>query len=476
MMNKSKEKHESRFGFLLASLAFLVSFGFFLTLYPSHLLRREQLNLFVYDWDYIAMKFNGMGWLSRLSGSFFEQFFFFRVFGALVVAMLLTTIGVVTCRICRKFLGGRMSVAIASIVFIWSFLRECGNFYLTRYTIATLGLLSLILLALQFKTVWSRILAAVPLLCFGAWAFGAPFNSTYGRLWGMPQLSSERLFEMDMAVSRENWDRVLELSEKKMYSVEASNCFNLAMAMKGQLGNGLFDYPQSDDVYHFLPFITGDENVFYNSLAGELWYQLGDMTIAEQGAITCLQASPEHTGARFIERLARVNMISGQNATAQKYLNILSKTLHYGKWARRMLDGTLTEEEGHWIERARANMVSSDTIHVASNPRTVLLTLLEANPENTAAREYLLCHDLLRYDLEQFCDDYAVSKLDGHIYTEAYMIWLGQNNVSSQQAVDEYGIDDSYAKRMDTFFRYPENYRNTYWYYYLKALNEQDRR
>ncbi len=456
---------------LHVGLAFLVSFGFFLILYPFHLLRREQLNLFVYDWDYIAMNFKGLGWLSRLLGSFAEQFFISRVLGALIVASLLAAIFAVTCSICRKFLGGRLSVVIASLVFIWSWLRECGNLYLTRYTIAFLGFLLLIFLAMQFRTSRGKLLAAVLLLCLGVWVFGPPFNSTYGKLWGVPRLASERQMALDTEVSRENWDRVLELSEKDLHTVEAANCFNLALAMKGQLGNRLFDHSQTTEAYFFLPFVSGDQDLFHNRLVGEMWYQLGDMTIAEQSAITCLQASPEHTGARFVERLARINIITGQEATAQKYLDILSRTAFYRKWAKRMLDGDYSEEDRLWLDHARANMVSSDHIHEANDARPVLLALLEANPDNVPARNFLLCHDLLRYDLEQFAEDYESCRIDARLYKEALIIWLGQNNVTSQKVIDDYGIDDSYRKRMELFFRYPENYRNTYWYYYLKALN-----
>lgn len=475
-MDKRTDKHCSHSGFLHASLAFTASFVFFLTLYPFHLIRREQLNLFVYDWDYIAMRFRGAGWLSRLLAAFAEQFFRSRILGALIVALLLTAIGAAAYRICRKFLSVRLSAVTASLLFIWSFFRECGNLYLTRYTIATLGFLAIILLALQFRTARGKAAAAALLLCLGAWAFGAPCNSIYGKLWGVPRLYSERLFELDTEVTRENWDRVMELSRKDLHTAESSDCYNLAMAMKGRLGNSLFDYSQAGDVYFFLPFVSGDQNLFYNGLAGEHWFQLGDMTIAEQSSITCLQASPEHTGARYIERLARVNIITGQKATAQKYLNLLGKTLFYRKWAERMLDGDLTEEDNAWIERSRANMIHTDFVHLADDPRPVLVALLEANPDNTPAREYLLCQDLLRYDLEQFSEDYDLRRIDARLYKEAMIIWLGQNNVTSQAVIDEYGIDDSYRNRMDMFFRYPENYRNTYWYYYLKAIKESGRK
>lgn len=455
---------------IMALAAFLASSAFFLTVYPYHLMRREQINLFVYDWDYISRTFRGIGWLSRLAGSFVEQFFCVRVLGAIIVPLLLVAIAAVTYRICRKFLGKPLSYMIAALMYVWFFLRECGNVYLTRYTIAGLGFLSLILLALQFRKVYAAVTATVLLLGFGAWAFGSPYDSIYGKLWGVPRMNYERLFAIDAETARENWDKVLDLSGKDLHMLEAEACRNIALAMEGQLGNKLLDHTQGDP-FLFLLSVSGDRNLFTNCIAGEQWYQIGDMTVAEQSAVTALQASPEHTGARFIERLARVNIITGQEATAQKYLILLSKTLFYRKWAVRMLDGGLAGEDREWIGRGRANMADSDLIHLGNDPRTVLQGLLKTNPDNTPAREFLLCYDLLRYDLEQFMEDYDPCRLDARIYKEAAVIWLGQQGVTSKDVLEEYGIDDRIGQRSELFFRYPENYRNTYWYYYLNPKN-----
>ena len=39
---------------IAAALAFLGAWGFFWFVYPYHLLRREQMNLFAFDADYIS--------------------------------------------------------------------------------------------------------------------------------------------------------------------------------------------------------------------------------------------------------------------------------------------------------------------------------------------------------------------------------------------------------------------------------------
>ena len=455
---------------IFALLAFLGAFGFFLFAYPYHLMRREQMNLFVYDWDYIRQTYRGAGWLARFVSDFLEQFFHLPVAGPLVVALLLTGIGVVSYRICRHFLKGWPSLAVAALVFAWSFLRETGNLYMTRYTVVVLGYLSLVLLALRFRKAWLRPVAAAVLLAFGAWTLASPVHKNYGKPWSVPKLEYERMIGLDVELAREHWDKVLKLSKVDLYMEEASYCYNLAHAMKGDLGQTLFNHSQNQ--YRGLLFpVSGDQTVFTNTLAGEAWFQIGDMTVAEQSAITSLQASPKHTGARFLVRLARVNLITGEYAAAQKYLDLLRWTLFYGKWARSMMPGRQDEATRAQLAEARSRLLDKDLVHHSDKPGTILLDLLEKDPDNRVAREYLLCLDLLRYDLEQFMEDYTPHMIPGRIYQEAVLIWLSRNGTISEERVAAYGIDASLVDKMIRFSRNPGAYKNTYWYYYLQAMN-----
>ena len=151
MREKPLSKFRKHAGLGAAALGFLSAFLFFQFAYPYHLIKREQANLFVYDGDYIVATYRGMGWLARFVTDFLEQFFHLPVVGPLVVALLITGIGIVVYRILRRFLGFWPSLGIAALVFAWAFLRETGNIYTTRYTVVVLGYLALILAALQFK-------------------------------------------------------------------------------------------------------------------------------------------------------------------------------------------------------------------------------------------------------------------------------------------------------------------------------------
>ena len=452
-----------------AGLGFLAAFAFFQFAYPYHLMHREQMDLFVYDWDYIRQTYRGVGGLARLAGDFLEQFFLLPVAGPLIVALLLVGIGAVVYRIGRHFLKEGPALGVAALFFVWSFLRECGNLYITRYTVVALGYLSLILLALQCRKAWQKPVAAALLLAVGFWALGSPFHKYYGKAWGVPRLNYEKVMGLDVETSREHWDKVLQLSKKDLYMEEASYCYNLAHAKKGDLGQTLFNHSQNH-FYTLLFTVSDGKAVFSNTLAGEAWFQLGDMTVAEQSAITSLQGSPRHTGVRYLVRLARVNLITGEDGAAQKYLNILAKTLFYGKWARSMMPGRQDDATREQLEAARAGLIRTDIVHQAERPREILLGLLAANPDNQVAREYLLCFDLLCYDLERFMEDYERYPRPGRLYQEAILIWLSQHDRMTPSNVTGYGIDLSTVDRMNRFGRNPANYKNTYWYYYLNGM------
>ena len=210
-----------------------------------------------------------------------------------------------------------------------------------------------------------------------------------------------------------------------------------------------------------------------NAMAGEAWFQLGDMTVAEQSAITSLQASPKHTGARYLVRLARVNLISGEDGAAMKYLTILGKTLFYGKWARSMMPGRQDEAVRVQLSDARAKLARKDIVHQLDRPREQLLGLLEADPTNAAARNYLLCYDLLTYDLDAFMQDFTPDMIKGRLYQEAVLLWLTLQGRLTPDEIARYGMDLSVSDRMNRFGLNPGAFKNTYWYYYLKAMNKQ---
>ena len=117
-------------------------------------------------------------------------------------------------------------------------------------------------------------------------------------------------------------------------------------------------------------------------------------------------------------------------------------------------------------------MMKGDFVHGSVDPRYLLDALLEANPGNIPAREYLLCYDLMCYDLDGFMEDLAPEKPKGHLYDEAILIWLSRNGRLNPEEVARYGVDVSNVDRMGRFGQNPGAFKNTYWYYYWVAMQE----
>lgn len=469
MKPRIRDKH---IGLAAAGAAFLAAYCFFQFAYPAHLMRREQQTLFLYDWHYIKETYRGFGWLSRLAGDFVDQFLYFPVIGPVLVALILTAIGAVVYRICRHGLGRWPSLGIAALILGWSFMRETENLFLTRYSLVTLGYLSLVLAAMQFRKGWIRAVAAVLFILAAIFPVGSPYNKYYGRLWGKPTMINEKMIALDVASARGRWDKVTKLSEEDLYVNEACYFYNIALARQGKLGNDFFNHSQNYANGLFL-WVDSSVSQFTDSIAGEVWFQLGDMTLAEQSTIVGMQQSPKHNGARYLVRLAQITLITGEYGAAQKYLNMLSRTLNYRKWARSMMPENHSEKTVEWLAKARANLPEEDIIYGSNEVfRTILKNLLKANPDNMMARQYLLTFQLLMLDVEGFMESYREKPIPGDIYSQAVLIWLSAHRMMSESEAAKYGVGRQTIQRLEQFYRYPERYRNTYWYYFMDLTTE----
>ncbi len=454
--------------------AFAAAFTFFLTAYPYHLMRREQMTLFMYDIPHIIGTYTGVGCVSGFLADFLEQFFCFKAVGPFVIALLLAAIALLAYRIGRNFAGKGMSFVFALLLYSWSFLRETDTLFITRYTVAVTGYLLCIYAALKFRRPAVRICAVALFLLAGAGIFGSPVHRDYGKVVGKPDFDYEKLIAMDVEAYRENWDKVLDIAESHLMYNEACYLHNLAAAMKGELADRLMSHPQNFAKGLF--FIVRDVTPFSNSAAGEVWYHLGNMTLADQSAMVSLQYSPKHTGARYIKRLAMINIISGEYGSAEKYLKMLDRTLLYRGWARRMTPEAQDGQTRAWIEGMRQNLVGDDVVSSSDSYRFLLKDLIEANPGNRMAKEYLLCYELLSCDIPAFMEDYTPGEDSSKLYQEALMIWVNvqysEGKLPEDVQMEDFGITQDTVDRLQKFYRFPDKYKDTYWYYYTYAMGE----
>ena len=285
------------------------------------------------------------------------------------------------------------------------------------------------------------------------------------KIYGPMTADNEWLMALVTEADRGNWDKVEELTEKDRHSQLGTYYRNICKARKGRLGEDLMSYYQPFDRGLFLPVMEG-QTPFSIGCAGEVWWQLGELTLCEHATLLGLIFSPHQKGERFMRRLAAIQLANGEDAAAQKYL--------------RQCRGPASKD---WESRIPLRP-RTDTILLTGQNRKALLNLLEANPGNTAAYEYLLCYDLLLKDLSTFIKDYDPSRIRSTLYDQGVLAWLASTNTLTPETAAAYRIPD---RTLQDFFGYTEIYTSsksplsalrprfgqTYWFYFHFARKNE---
>ena len=127
----------------------------------------------------------------------------------------------------------------------------------------------------------------------------------------------------------------------------------------------------------------------------DLYLDLGYLNMALHHLIEAV----EFWGERplLLQRLALANLALGNTNTARIYLNRLTRVPFHGQWARDYLHRLTTDPAlaGYAeVQRLRRLMPKQDTVVRLTAPE-VLLLLLQANPQNRMALDYLITYQLL---------------------------------------------------------------------------------
>ena len=304
------------------------------------------------------------------------------------------------------------------------------------------------------------------------------------KAWGHPDKESELAMGLTVEAALENWDAVAALAAEDRHSEVCTYYYNLANAIQGQLPDRLLDHYQPFERGLFLP--VGEKSTpFKIACAGDVWWALGDMTMAERDAMLGMLFSPAHTGSRYLRRLAETNLVAGDYEAASKYLRVLLNSRKDRNWAMERLPERWSPQYQLRIEEKRALMPRFDLVHGMDQTQLILRILLNSNATNKMALDYLLCYDLLTKDLDAFVADYDPSLTASHLYQEAMLIFLAAKGGMDNENFDHYHISQSTLDRFGRFITiYRQNkggmekltaeFGKTYWYYfYFAARNEK---
>ena len=303
------------------------------------------------------------------------------------------------------------------------------------------------------------------------------------KTWGHPDEISEVAMGLAVEASRENWEAVARIAAVDRKSEVGTYYYNLANAMNGELADRLMDYYQPFEHGLFLP-VGEKSQPFVIACASDVWFALGDMTMAERDAMLGMLFSPAHTGSRYLRRLAETNLVTGDYEAASKYLRILLNSRRNREWALERFPDRWNAQYRKRVEEKRALLPRFDLVHGMDQTQLILRILLNSNASNKMALDYLLCYDLLTKDLDAFVADYDPSLTASHLYEEAMLIFLAAKGGMDPENFSHYHISQG---TLDRFSRFVTVYREsdgamkaltadfgkTYWYYFYFAVRNE---
>lgn len=296
--------------------------------------------------------------------------------------------------------------------------------------------------------------------------------------------NNEVMLMYDDMVLNERWDDILDAAQKRTPKHPACvQCINLAMAMKGRMGDLLFRVPQSDSGALLPEFSI---NFSRPLTAGQIYLNLGWTNTAQRFVYEAQESIPDtEKSARCYKLLAQTHLARGERALAKKYLKKLQKTLFYDDWANETMaladnpDPKALAQHPFYGQLMRGAV--KEDYFFSPDMMAMLGNYCTTTPHNHIATQYLLGLALVERDLETFV---ACFNLDQYLngkerIPEYYQQALALEWTRKHQTLEgiPYNIDERVLDAMDQFVTDYNNqmpreqlerkYFFTYWFYYM---------
>lgn len=319
---------------------------------------------------------------------------------------------------------------------------------------------------------WKRIMTWATVICSCGWVLSKSYNR-----------QSEEVMSYDFMCRFQQWNRLTETAQhKKPKNSLSCTALNLALGMKGQLGDHIFEYNQNG-VGGLIPRFNRD--AVSPLTTSEVYYQLGLINTAQRLVFEAQEAIADYQkSGRCYKRLAETNLIIGNYEVARKYIDALSKTIFYRAWAKEamsMLDNQELINNNKEYGHLRKLMPNEDYMFQEQIIGELLGRQMLANKTNRLAYEYLLCAFLLERDLDSFASCLGMgSEINyqhmPYMFQQAYSLWWSRNHNAQEKMPDFInpniiGNLNQFANAMQ---KAPTNrsklssqFGNTYWYYYF---------
>ena len=368
--------------------------------YPHHLHYQEQFQLFLFDSTYVWEIVRVPGGVADLLGRFSTQFFLYAWVGALIIAVLLSAVQILTLLALRQVLrqaqepsqgpsqGPWEGLSFVPAFLLWLFLLDenalMGGVWavlLTQlavwgYALLPKGWIGRIVILVTIPILywmvgpsWTgshyyRFPAVTPWLLYAAWlsafvlpllvfvfrkrisdsksfvvtacSFALVFAIMASVIWKNANFRAEKVMQYDFMARHQQWNRILETANRE----KPNNQIGVTVQNLALAMHGVL----LDQLFNYnqngiaglLPDVKEDATSPLPT--AEAFYQLGMINVAQRTVFEAQEAILDfQKSGRCYKRLAQTNLINGQYEVARKYLTALQKTLFYRDWANETL-------------------------------------------------------------------------------------------------------------------------------------------
>ncbi len=464
---------KARLHYLLAIVLFVVVFASYSDLLSHVLYYNEQHQLFLYTADYFCSH-TLTEWLT----AFVVQFFYYPVLGAAVMSALLTAIYLMTWRVLTAITRREDTLCLSLIpalaLWVWT-ARLSHSLAVVVWAFLAFSVLSLsTCIWAKGKKVrpsslrgWKYATASIASVAVIALFSGYSFLRSFS-------MSEFRMIKAQQAIDRHDWDAALHHTERYLSNSHQPNPLifyfrNLALYNKGKLLDHLFDCQPVVGVNAL--YFPWQGRTRETEFGHYLLEELGCVNDAQHWEFEAMVVWGE-TAPRLIN-LARYNIVNGRKAIARKFIARLRQSLFYRAEADR-LEACVESGKMPGIhafstsEPRKANFINVENI----GPN--LQYVIEHDPRNRMAYDYLMCDLLLSNNLSRFVANLPLCKRfhpEGmpRIFDEALLVYqLGGNDTKGMQPTDETRSRfQQYAQLAQTgnMAALQAEFGNTYWFY-----------
>jgi hypothetical protein len=258
---------------------------------------------------------------------------------------------------------------------------------------------------------------------------------------------------------QERWDKIIELSRrlpKDRTNVYVNHDFLRALYHTGRLPYDMFCCPLVPEAI-LLTHEKRESDLTQWKLS-DIFLELGHVNMAQKLASELL-ATKGPLGVA-LEKLGWISIIKGHPGTARVYLEALKRDPIYRGRAQsllRGLDSGFTPDQTIYIERIRSYMHDETAGVTGTEPvDETLAALLEHNPRNQMAFEYLLACYLLTGQVDKIVENMKRLRDLGYqriptLYEEAILIYYGSTGQTAHLA--GFSISPETLQRYETFVR-----------------------